>query len=199
MRIDAMFGGLRTRLLASYILIILLTLAVIGVALFFVLRPSPQVTQAQTPRLYNVLTNIDTLRESRGGTGPTDDLPPAQKLAFAQLDRRTGVRILFFNANRSIVFDSRRLNQAGSQLQVDDIKPYTAPGQDSKQFPLTVGTMRSPYRADWLFMAQAPADSSAQMLLMVATPAPHTLSPSQTIHYYDQNLRTPLLQSASIT
>ena len=44
-----MFGGLRTRLLASYSLIILLTLAVIGVALFFVLRTSPQMTQAPGP------------------------------------------------------------------------------------------------------------------------------------------------------
>src|SRR5260370_32553230 len=196
MRIGAMFGGLRTRVLATYILIILLTLAVIGVALFFVVRTSPQVTQAQTTRLYNVLTNIDTLRERRGGTGPSDDLAPAQKLAFAQLDKRTGVRILFFNADRSVVFDSRRLNQAGSQLQFDDIKPYTAPGQDSKQFPMTLGTMRSPDGADWLFVAQAPADSSAKMLLMVATPAPHTLSASEMIQYYEQDLGTPLLEAA---
>src|SRR5947209_20629381 len=100
-----MFGGLRTRLLASYILIILLTLAVIGVALFFVLRTSPQMTQAQTTRLYNVLTNIDTLRESRGGINAADDLPPTQRLALRQLDKRTGIRILYINADRSVIFD----------------------------------------------------------------------------------------------
>src|SRR5438876_3219467 len=181
MRINAMFGGLRTRLLASYILIILLTLAVIGVALFFVLRTSPQVTQAQTTRLYNVLTNIDTLREGRGSTSGADDLPPTQRVALRQLDNRTGIRILFFNADRSVVFDSRLLNQAGSQLQIDDIKPWTAPGQDSKQFPLVLGTMRSPDGADWLFMAQAPAETSAKILLMVASPAPRALSAPETI------------------
>src|SRR5258708_33903366 len=106
MQINGMFGGLRTRLLASYSLIILLTLAVIGVALFFVLRTSPQGTQAQTTRLYNVLTNIDTPPEGRGSTSGADDLPPPQRVALRPLDKRPGLPLLVFYADRSGALDS---------------------------------------------------------------------------------------------
>src|SRR5260221_3814661 len=193
-----MFSGLRTRLFLSYILIIVITLLVIGAALFVVLRSGSQVSETASLRMFNLLNQIVALQEERGmisSDGPTR----IQRVILNQVDKRLNQRILVANSKGIVSFDSRRQYPEGQQI-VLDAKPYIAPaGIDTFPFPVMRGVFQNPDKSEWIFLAQAP-DSNVpdQQLLIVAMRAPRLLSFQETMQYYGQEWLTLLYRAGLI-
>ena len=102
-----MFTGLRTRLLASYILVIVLTLLVIALALFLVLRTRSQLTDTTTLRLYNFLSQIDAAQAQQTFTLDTGGPTRLQQAALNRLDKRFNVRILLIDSSGKVNYDTR--------------------------------------------------------------------------------------------
>ncbi len=196
-----MLTSLRARLLASYVLIIVVSLAVIGVALIFVLRSQPLLTETTSLRLYNILQQIDIVEQGQQGSVVPDNGPTVvQRRYLNNFDKILQVRILLSNADGIITFDSRRIYRYGSQLDIE-AKPYTPPTYDDgeQQFPTIRGILHDPDNTDWLFVGQAPnSDNPQKQLFMIAIRAPRLLTPTETLEYYGPDLRGPLIEAGLI-
>ncbi len=191
--------SLRTRLLLSHVLILALTIAVIGVALLFVLRSRPLLTESTSLRLVGVLQQLDATEE-QGATIPDAGPTIAQRTALLRLDKRLGTRIIVASGEGVVSFDSRRMVGFGSKLNVE-AQPYIPPEepQNNILFPLVRGVLHNPDNSEWLFVAQAPHpnDSKAQ-LLFVAIRSPRLLTPMEMLQYYGSDLTAPLLEAGVI-
>ncbi|HLA06517.1 MAG TPA: HAMP domain-containing sensor histidine kinase [Anaerolineales bacterium] len=91
-----MFTSLRTRLWLSYALLITVALSVVVIVLFIFLIRNPVLNRETQQRLKAVQTQI--MESPRGVIGDSDGLT-----GIAQANN---VRILLFNSNRNLVFDS---------------------------------------------------------------------------------------------
>src|SRR5260221_373657 len=195
-----MFTGLRTRLLASYILVIVLTLLVIALALFLVLRTRSQLTDTTTLRLYNFLSQIDAAQAQQTFTLDTGGPTRLQQAALNRLDKRFNVRILLIDSSGKVNYDTRGGYQNGQQAVLDG-SVYTLPlPQEELQFSMTRGTLLNPDGSQWLFVAQTPSSVSParQLLFMVAIKAPRSLALSEVVQLYGPDLLVPLLQAGVI-
>ncbi len=196
-----MLSSLRARLLASYVLIIVVSLAVIGVALIFVLRGQPLLTETTSLRLYGALQQIKTMQEERQEAVIPDSGPTlGQRRQLNNLERNSGMRILLANAAGIVSFDSRRMYRIGGRLNIE-AKPYTPPESARGEGEPTAirGILHNPDGKDWLFVGQAPDSANPQkQLFMLAIPAPRLLTPAETLEYYGPDLRTPLIQAGLI-
>jgi two-component system, OmpR family, sensor kinase len=192
-----MFTSLRARLLASYILVIVLSLTVIGITLIFVLRSQPVLTEATSLRLYNLLQQIDTVQEQQDTTIPENGPTLAQRRGLNNLDKSLQIRILLANSDGLVTFDSRRQYRYGSQLDIE-AKAYTPPTavQGDKEFATVRGILHNPDGTDWLFVSQAPdATNPQKQLFMIAIRAPRLLTPTETLEYYGPGLTAPLVEA----
>src|SRR5882724_11991581 len=136
-----MFTSLRVRLLLSYLFLIVLTLMVITLALFLVLRTRPLSSETTILRLYNLMNQVD-LRQTQGA-GLLDPSGPTriQQAYLRGLDKRLSVRIILTDSTGKVTFDSRRGYNVGSQLNMD-ATPYSSPvAADDVQFPMIYGTL----------------------------------------------------------
>jgi two-component system, OmpR family, sensor kinase len=195
-----MFTGLRIRLLGSYILVIVLTLLVISVALFLVLRTRSQLTDTTTLRLYNFLTQIDAAQAQQTFALNPDGLTRLQQAALNRLDKRYNVRIVLLDASGKVSYDTRQGYQNGQQADMN-ASLYTLPQPpDELQFSMTRGTLRNPDGSEWIFVAQTPGSVAPQrnLLFMVAIKAPPSLGPAEVVQYYGPDLLVPLLQAGVI-
>src|SRR5512142_1376382 len=101
-----MLTGLRTRLLVSYVLILLVSLTVIAVALLVFLRGQSPLTEGISLRLYTQLQQLDVMQDQQGlipDSGPT----LVERAALNRLDQRIKSRILLMNAEGKVSYDSR--------------------------------------------------------------------------------------------
>ncbi len=196
-----MFTGLRTRLLISYILIIVLTLGVIGTALVLLLRTSPLLTPNTGLKLYNYLQQIDFVTDAQNTVIPDTGPTLVQRTVLNRLDKRFNIRILLANSHGIVTYDSRRIYKYGEQL-VFEAKPYTPPDPDlsAAQYPTVSGILHGPdNNTDWLFAAQAPDPSTPNaQLFVVAIKAPRLMSPVETLQYFGPDLVGPLLEAGAI-
>lgn len=194
------FARLRTRLLISYVLVLLLTLVVIGVALVFVLRSMPMLTEATSLRLYNLLQQIETVQDQQGDIiaerGPT----LAQRRILNGLANRLRMRLILADAHGAVSFDSRRNYTVGSQLDLD-VKPYTPPDLfvDAQAIAARRGILRNPDDSEWVFVGQTPDPARPEkQLFIVAIKAPRLLSPMEAFQYYAPDFARPLFQAGLI-
>ncbi|MEP7288940.1 MAG: ATP-binding protein [Chloroflexota bacterium] len=203
---ESMFTGLRTRLFASYILIITVTLLVIGIALFLVMRARPLLTETTSLRLYNLMSQISLIQEERGIAVSISGPTRLQRQMLNQIDKRLNVRVLLTDANGVVSYDSRRIYQENTSVEMD-AKPYVPPtAPESAPPPLIRGMLHNPDGSEWLFVAQTPpanlastdSSSSPQQFFMVAIRAPRSLDITETLQYYGQDLLTPLYQAGLI-
>src|SRR4051794_24265807 len=113
-----MLKGLRTRLLISYVLILMATLAVIGVALVLFLQVRPTLTETISLQLFNRLQQLNITQSQRltaiARSGPT----VGQRVALNLFDRQNKVRVLVVKGDK-VIFDSRRIYSEGSTLSYE--------------------------------------------------------------------------------
>jgi signal transduction histidine kinase len=192
-----MFTGLRARLLLSYLFLILLTLLVITVALFLVLRTRPLASETTILRLYNLMNQVDIRQTQGSGTIAPNGPTRLQQAYLRALDKRLGVRIILADNTGKVSFDSRRGYEVGSQLNLEST-PYVSPVADDTQFPMIYGTLHNPDGSNWIFVGQAPSGDSSRLLFYVANREPSLLSVPETLQYYGSDLLMPLLQAGLI-
>ena len=195
-----MFTGLRTRLLVSYILVIVLTLLVIALALFFVLRTRSQLTDTTTLRLYNFLSQIDAAQAQQTFTLDSGGPNLLQQVALNRLDKRFNVRIMLLDSSGKVSYDTRGAYHNGQQADIDG-SVYTLPlPQEELQFSMMRGTLHNPDGTDWLFVAQTPSSISPprQLLFLVAIRAPRSLALAEVVQLYGPDLLAPLFQAGVI-
>jgi signal transduction histidine kinase len=167
---------LRTRLLASYVVVLLITLLLIGLALLVFLRAQPLPTDEVVNRLTGNLLDI-SLREILRATGwPDDRLFRDRMIAFldeeAQL-RET--RMLVVTRAGTVLYDSSDQFGEGARLVETERIPLIA-ATGLLQVRVYQGRFLNPNGREWIYVAQPlrPAldDLPDTPYLAVAQPVP---------------------------
>lgn len=197
-----MFKTLRSRLLLSHLLIILITVGVIGAALLVMLRVRPVSAQEVSERLADALSVAEerfALNEL-SPNGPTR----VQEAAYNRAALRAlvrGLRIRYLLVREGVVgYDSLRSFQPGATLSLNGVlfEHRAVPGQETpaNMADYLQGNFLSVDGSEWRFVATAPAATGWQLL--TATPAPRLLSFGELLSYYADDLFIPLAQAAVI-
>lgn len=195
-----MLKTLRSRLLLSHVLIIVITLSVIGIALLVALRARPVSAQELNERLAEALITVED-RFSIGAI-PADGPTRAQEAAYNRAALRAlvrGLRIRYLLVREGTVgYDSLRQLQAGSALILNSapLAPDQLPSQLTTTTELVEGIFLSLDSTEWRYVATQPYPNGWQLL--TATPAPNLLSFGELLQYYGDDVFVPLLQAAVI-
>lgn len=191
---------LRTRLLLSYVLIIVVTLAVIGGTLLLVLRSQPLPVAGAYQRLGDTVRGLAARFEAQGSQ--LGLLTPAQiEGALSQVADSTGLRVLIVEIRDEqpyVVFDSLRRFVPGDPVPGYKIDSLRSRGN------LLHGTFEDPGDAGWLFVGGQrliervkAAQGEPSRLALFATPAPQT-GLSALFDWFGDNLLTPLLRAGLV-
>lgn len=197
-----MFMTLRVRLLASYTFILILTLFVISVALFFVLRVPVASNDEITLRLADRLQFVSGQRDL---IHPTDKLI---RFLTAPL-KAISVHALTTDTNGVVNFDwADALKKPVSSDPADTAKkspfidktPHTSlDGRiDGGPLPLKRGTIIDSTGASWLVVGVVPDDSAPKQMILLAAREPHSLSLTEIIQSYGEEILLPLLEAGGI-
>ena len=214
-----MINTLRTRLLASYIAILLVTLTVIGVALVVFLRSRPLPADPIINDLTATLLDVRVWQELRGpnqamgmgrqSSGSNDGVPlrprdilsgqlEQQVIAFLEEEAAArDVRMLLVTPEDVVRYDSAETFAAGAQIQIIKRQPLLARGPATPGLVLR-GQFRDLDGDVWLFVAQPllpTMDAQPQGLhLVVAEPEPHP-SLGQVFEALGEEFFAPLTQA----
>ena len=182
-----MFRSLNSRLLLSYVAIILVCLAVVGLGLLVFVRASSPVwtRDAYTELETAARVTVQAFRQA----GPLETLP-AERLRMA-LDQATeeaseyGVRTLLLDAQRTIRFDSER-EWEGERLKLNEaVRAPALPGRTQGTFSVPGGR-----RVDqWIFSGR---DLPRGLTILFVSPRPRLLG------WFAENLLRPLLQAGAV-
>ncbi|MGD8968538.1 MAG: HAMP domain-containing sensor histidine kinase, partial [Anaerolineae bacterium] len=176
-----MFRSLRSRLFLSYVAIILVCLLAAGLALLVALRIR-QTQQRVTFQRLNDLAQITTIA-LRGR-----DIAPEQATRMVErLDEARKVRILFLDAQGSVVLDSREAWTGQNLLKKARIKRDDE-GNLQGTFSDPVASLPKEGRT-WLFVARSTSDSSPSRMLVFATLQPRGVA----LTWARDNLLVPLV------
>ncbi len=195
------FRSLRLRLLASYIIVLLLTLGVMGVALFLLLWARPPSNASVAGRLATQLTSVLTVLESTETTLAPDGPTRVQERQLATLAISFSVRVLIRNAEGVVIYDSV-LAIRGDHIRPDtkiEFKEQSYPptGNSAQSRHFLTGTFLSPKGNQYVYVAETPTDKHADAYLMLATTAPK-LTAENILSYYGSDFLVPLLQAGLI-
>ena len=174
-------NSLGTRLFAAFLAVILLVVAIVGVALLVLLRGTPLVQRQGLAQLHAV--SVAAAPQLRGAGA----LTAAEAEALMQaLAAEYGVRGLLATATGEVVADS-----AAETLPALNFQRFRA-GRRDPAFPDTfVGQVRDRLLGQWLFVARP---VGGQRVLVVAG-RPERFA---VLGFFRDNLLTPLLQSAGL-
>ncbi|MDX1990835.1 MAG: HAMP domain-containing sensor histidine kinase [bacterium] len=184
--------SLRSRLLASYFLLLTVTLSVIAFALFLFLNAQPEPRFTSYLRLSSVgqgLNLVDVLTEPR----PTESL--------SEFAESASVRVMALTVNENqfeIAFDSAGDFTNGSSIELGIDTSYT----NSRAGQARMGRGQRVYgnfyedEQEWLYAAVISPDRAQRGIwLLVAEPRP-TQSLPNTLQQFGATLGIPLVQSA---
>jgi two-component system OmpR family sensor kinase len=178
-----MFRSLNSRLLLSYIAVVLVCLAVVGLGLFLFVQTSPLWTRV------NSLTLEAAARATMpviARAGRPDEIPPEQFHALlAQAATEQDVRILLLDNTGRIDFDSAG-QWEGSQI--------TQIARSRRSRPLQ-GFFAAPDGQRWIFFGEAvPAAGGGQQVIAFVSPPVRLLL----LAWFAENLLPPLLQAGLV-
>lgn len=197
-----MFSGIRGRLLLSYILLLVVTLAVIAVTLILFLSTRPAVSQEAVQReLLN--TVVDAVRGQRPGQRLRGETPIVEQILREA--ERDNVRYLFMDTQQlAVVFDSAEIIPRGGsiptireeqplrprpdEIPIVDIRAATGIFEDGGNYWVFVRVEMPPRLMSQVGYPEANA-------FMVAQLQP-TTSLIVAIREFGANLGVPLLQAA---
>ncbi len=181
-----MGNTLRSRLLLSYVAVLLILLALVGFVLLAFLATRPLPTDEIISDLTAVLLDVRAVEGARQGTGMQQQggvgvrarLTALQEMLpdyLAQLSAQRGVRALLISANGVVHYDSEGTLAAGTSVDLGEQIPLVPTGR-MRLNTLYQGRFRDPDGNEWLFVAQ-PLFPMAEMHLdlpdlVVAAPVP---------------------------
>ncbi|HUV90167.1 MAG TPA: HAMP domain-containing sensor histidine kinase [Anaerolineae bacterium] len=179
-----MFHSLNSRLLLSYITIILTCLVLVGLGLLVFVRSSPLWTRVGPLQLEAAAqATIAALRQA----GPLKSLAPDQLQALlAQAAADQQVRILLLDAAGRVRFDSEGTWQ-GKQLE----EPLKAPAAQGR----VQGTLAGPGGGRWTFAGQAvPAADGSRQIVAVVAPRARLM----VLAWFAENFLPPLVRAGAV-
>ncbi|NWF71079.1 MAG: HAMP domain-containing histidine kinase [Chloroflexi bacterium] len=196
--------SLRNRLLASYLLLIAVTLGVITLALLLLLDAQPAPPEATYQRLYVLAQSL----LPRGQQGQESLLAEFRQGDFSSLSdfaANNGVRVLVANLqDNRVVFDSGATYAQGERANIS-VDLYAPPlggmarGANAilPRAEVVFGDLSDPGGAEWLFAGYAISRQEIGTAFLVADLRP-TASLQQTLREFGSSLLRPLLQSALV-
>jgi two-component system, OmpR family, sensor kinase len=199
--------SLRSRLFASYLLLLSVTLGAIAVALLVIVNTRPAPPQQTYQRLAAIAQGVplrEILTEASAGifTTPRERLQIVEA-ELTRLAEDRNVRILIVNArNNAVIYDSASTVTPGQLLNVQ-LDPYTIPAPIRRGFSPRVetvfGNFVDPTSGEWLFVGLTTTDpaGAASGALLFADPH-ETQSLQQALAEFSSALALPLCQSALV-
>lgn len=172
-----MFNSLRTRLIVSYILLLVVCLLIIGLSLLFFFRSSAAVERFDMAQLEVARAAV------RGSPPPLDATLQALSRYALDIARANDARVLFTDEAGRVLIDSAVL--AGDAPSGD----ITRIERDARGAP-NRGTVRDSSRRLWIYLSQPGGQRGLQMIFARQRTLP--------INFLIDNLLTPLLQAAAI-
>ncbi len=180
-----MFSSLNSRLLLSYVFIILVCLTLVGLGLLLFVRASPLWTRATSQRLEEAeRTTIQTLLQA----GQQKILTPEQfRALLIQAAEENNVRILLLDDVGKIRFDTK-----GEWLRRD----FSAMAQLRPPFPPRLqGVFKDSEGQRWAFVGNVLPDDGKQRQILVFTSPPTRLL---LLAWFANNLLPPLVQAGAV-
>ncbi len=190
-----MFRNLNSRLLLSYVVIVLVCLAVVGLGLLVFVRTSPLWTNAVFVRLEAAARQaMVSLQEA----GPLAKLPPERLRALlTQAAEEQGVRNLVLDAEGTVRFDSqgawegRTLDVRAEQLE-DLARARSVRGYSRGTFSAPAG---SSVGGRWAFVGHGvAAPGGGQHTILFVSPQGRLLM----LAWFAENLLPPLVQAGAV-
>ncbi len=179
-----MLRSLNSRLLLSYIFVVLVCLVLVGLGLLLFVRASPLWTSATLLQLEAATrAAIASLRQA----GPLQALPPEQMRALlTQIAEEQEVRVLLLDGGGTVRFDSERAWE-GERIKETTRAP-TALGR-------VRGNFTAPTGGRWAFVGQAlTVQSGGRLILAFVSPQGRLLM----LAWFAENLLPPLLQAGLV-
>lgn len=194
-----MLKTLRRRLLVSYALILLITLAVMAVALLITLRARPLPTEETSRRLATILFTIEARSEL--SRIPPNGLTRFQRQLLNLFSRQAFMRniqarVVVLGDENIVHYDSMRVLDEGETLTLE-AAPYLPADVINDTPALERGTFTVLDSTQWRFVAQSPSDRS-EWRYLIAVSAPEILSLSELLALYGDDLLSPLLQAGLV-
>lgn len=195
-----MFKTLRARLLVSYGLILVIAMAVVGIALLIGIQNRPVPTDEISTRL---ASTMQLLLEAEELSTVTDTgLTRVQERVLNVLARQARlrnfpVRILLLRLPQMAVeYDSTNGFADGAVVNLEG-QPYVPPFWDTNSPPqdMTRGRFFQENGADWRYVAQP---FNAQWLYVLALRAPRELTLTEVVQYVGEDVLLPFAQAGLI-
>ncbi len=174
-----MFRSLNSRLLLSYIVVILVCLALVGLGLLLFVRASPLWTGAAFLRLEAAArAALPALQQGAQLESPTDVL--------ARVAEEQEVRTLLVDKTGTIVFDSGD-DWVGKRLEQSDVRLIGK--------PRARGLFTAPGGGRWAFVSQPlPSPEGKRQAVLFVSPQSRLLM----LAWFAENLLPPLVQAGAV-
>jgi len=198
------FSSLRSRLLASYVIVLLLTLAIMAVALLILLQARPVPSELATDRLISALQTTLNNLEASGTVIPPDGPTRLEARGLSRYANQTALRILITDSSGKVSYDSKNYDlkliydqkgfNTGDQVTFVQ-QPYTnvtAPDAFAR------GTFDDTKGNTWIYVGQPPSSSDPQsQRLTFAVSAPRTTA-AALVRYYGPDILAPVFEAGLI-
>ncbi|NLX10318.1 MAG: HAMP domain-containing protein [Chloroflexi bacterium] len=199
-----MIHTLRTRLLISYVTILLVTLGLIGLALLVFLRSRPLPTDEISNDLVVSLLDIRVQEFGRGPQRQQGQPVETLTIEFLAAEADThDVRVLVVGSQGEMYFDSSGVFPEGIVLPGVAFEAL-APPMRGRASLLFEGRFENPDGGEWIYIAQALRPFQQMMnsdlespVLLVAAPAPHP-SLRQVFRQFGSTFFTPLARAGAL-
>jgi two-component system OmpR family sensor kinase len=180
-----MFRGLNSRLLLSYILVILVCLTLVGLGLLLFVRTSPLWIRAGSQQLEEAeRTTMQTLIQA----GPLEELTQEQlQRVLTRVAEDEGVRALLLDVNGTVRFDTEG-EWVGQDFPKMIPPPLPAPAR-------LQGVFTSPDGRRWLHLSVILPDIGRRRHILVFTAPPTRLL---LLVWFANNLLPPLVQAGAV-
>ncbi len=172
---DYMLHSLRTRLLASYVAILLIMLCLIGFVLLIFLRSRPLPTDALVRDLTGTLLDVRVTEVVRLEGGLNNGMTAEVSTLLSSEAAARDFRLMVVSEDNRVEFDSDETLDAGAMLTELEREPLVRPTA-SRTAAIYQGRFLNPDGTEWIYVAQPLRPVLVQrtntLLLVVATPVP---------------------------
>ncbi len=189
---------LRVRLMASYLVVLLVTLAVISVLVVLLLRARPVPVEPIVQRLVTIARTVERVGSGAlGGRLLNPNRPELIARALDELSSRQTVRALLVGPEGVVIYDSLGVFEAGGvvDLQREGVLP-PAPLSGSAE-PLFQGRFTQGDGDVWLFVGQILPQPWNGAVLLLAAPRPQS-SWGEVLNTFGASLLGPLIEAGLV-
>ena len=201
----AFLNSLRVRLLASYAVVLLLTLAVISGALLLLLQARPVPDALILDRL---AVGLQATMQRNLSLPPQPNIKVEDRIArvLTTAANRANFRVLVVDTTGRVLYDSKNYDSKlvfnGAGYPLGTVIPFVETPYASSDVPnisLASGTFQDHHALTWLYIRQLPApeDPVNTPLLLFASQPPRTTL-SDILRYYGPDILQPIAEAGII-